>query len=269
MDLSELRTKPHLSASAISDYLDCGLLYKFGRVDRLPREFVSDSLEFGTVIHKVLAQFYSAKMVGDRMLLKDIHKLFKKLWTDAAKGREGIRYTEGKDFETLKKQGVDLLTAWHSKIEDDGYRILAIEEGFSIELPNLPVPIVGFIDLVEEDEAGTVIITDFKTSGQAYSADEIDRNMQVTIYQMAAKSNGFADREILLKFDCLIKTQQSKFEQYYTIRTEIDEKRLIKKIGRVWEAIRRGVFVPNDTGWKHNNCPYRKVCDEWFLQGGE
>jgi putative RecB family exonuclease len=269
MDLFELRLKPHLSASAISDYLDCGLRYKFGRIDRLQPEFIADSLEFGTVIHRVLAQYYAAKMVGDRMLLKDIRKLFKKLWTDAAKDRDDIRYAEGKDFETLLMLGVDLLTAWYSKIEDYGYRILAIEEAFSFDLPNLPVPIVGAMDLVEEDESGTIVITDFKTSGKAYSADEIDRNMQMTLYQLAAKSNGFADREILLKFDCLIKTQTPKFEQYYTVRTEVDEKRLIKKIGRVWEGILRGVFIPNDTGWKHNNCPYRKVCDEWFLQGGD
>ncbi len=36
MVLYELRQKPHLSASSIGDYIDCGMLYKFGRVDCLP-----------------------------------------------------------------------------------------------------------------------------------------------------------------------------------------------------------------------------------------
>ena len=76
MNLHDLRQQPHLSASSIGDYLDCGMLYKFGRVDRLPREFVADAMEFGTVIHKVLAEFYQAKMIGDRMMLKDIHQIF-------------------------------------------------------------------------------------------------------------------------------------------------------------------------------------------------
>ena len=62
MDLYYLRQQPHLSASSIGDYLDCGLLYKFGRVDRLQREYVADALVFGTVIHAVLAEFYQAKM---------------------------------------------------------------------------------------------------------------------------------------------------------------------------------------------------------------
>ena len=65
MELYELRKKPHLSVSSIGDYLECGMLYRFSRVDRLPMEFVSDALEFGSVIHKVLAEFYQAKMLSD------------------------------------------------------------------------------------------------------------------------------------------------------------------------------------------------------------
>ena len=86
---------------------------------------------------------------------------------------------------------------------------------------------------------------------------------------MAAKANGFSDREVLLKFDCLVKTKNPKFEQYYTTRTETEELRLIRKIQRVWEGISKGVFIPNDTGWKCKTCPYKKACDEWFLNGGD
>jgi hypothetical protein len=55
MNLSDLRQQPHLSASSIGDYLDCGMLYKFGRVDRLPREYVADALEFGSVITRFIS----------------------------------------------------------------------------------------------------------------------------------------------------------------------------------------------------------------------
>jgi putative RecB family exonuclease len=73
MDLHELRQKPHLSASSINDYIECGMLFKFSRIDRIPREFTADGLEFGTVIHKVLAEYYQAKMTGDKMPLNDVH----------------------------------------------------------------------------------------------------------------------------------------------------------------------------------------------------
>jgi len=269
MNLHDLRQQPHLSASSIGDYIDCGMLYKFGRVDRLPREYVADALEFGTIIHAVLAEYYQAKMTGDRMLLKDIHDLFKDLWQQTAYGRDDIQYAKGKDFDTLMMNGIDLLTAYYHKLPDDNFKVIGIEEAFSFTLPGVSVPIIGAIDLVEEDDSGTIIITDFKTSGRSYSIDEIDSNMQMTTYQLSAKANGFGGREILLRFDCLIKTKTPKFEQYYTTRSYVDELRLIRKIEKVWEGINQGIFIPNDTSWKHKHCAYRKICDQWFLNGGE
>jgi putative RecB family exonuclease len=269
MLLSELRQKPHLSASSIGDYLECGMLYRFGRIDRLPMEFVSDALEFGSVIHIVLAEYYQTKITGDRLTLKDVHESFRHHWHRVAEGREDIQYANGKDFNTYLIQGVDLLTAWYSKLPSDNFKVIGIEEAFSFELPNLPVPVIGAIDLVEEDESGTIIITDFKTSGRAYSLDEVDQNMQMTVYQLAMKSNGFGGREILLKLDCLIKTKKPRFEQYYTTRSYVDELRLIRKIEKVWEGINNRIFIPNDLNWRHLRCPYKKACDSWFLTGGE
>ena len=64
--------------------------------------------------------------------------------------------------------GIDLLTAWYHKLPDDDFKVIGIEEAFSFNLPGVSVPIIGAIDLAEEDESGTIIITDFKTSGRAY-----------------------------------------------------------------------------------------------------
>jgi len=265
MKLHELRQKPHISYSQIETYISCGLQYKFSRVDRLPPEFIPDNLVFGSTIHKLLAQFYEAKMVGDLMNLNDIHEIFEQLWKKAAKDRDDIRYADGKDFESLLSQGIDLMTAWYTNQEKNNYQVIAIEEAFTFDLPDIPMPIIGAIDLVEEDDAGTIIITDFKSAKRKFSATQIDRNMQMTIYQMAAKSNGFADREILLRFDTLIKTQKPKFETYYTIRTETDERRVIKKIQQVWDGISKEVFIPNDSSFYHNTCQFRQHCDQWFM----
>jgi putative RecB family exonuclease len=232
-------------------------------------QFVSDALEFGSAIHLTLADFYRAKMTGDRLLLKDVHESYKQHWAKRVKDRSDIKYADQKDFQSYLIEGADLLTAWFNKLPDDTFSVLAVEEAFVFEISGMPLPIVGAIDLVEEDDSGIIIITDHKTTGRAYSIDEIDQNPQVTIYQMAARANGFADREILLKFDCLVKTKTPKFEQYYTTRTEIDELRLIRKIQTVWNGINSKVFIPNDTSWKCKTCPYKKACDEWFLNGGD
>jgi putative RecB family exonuclease len=264
VDITELLKKPHLSASAINDYIDCGLLYRFGRIEKLPPEFKADALEFGTVIHKVLADFYLSKMMGDKLLLKELHALFEKYWRKAAEGRTDIKYAEGKDFEILLSEGKELLTVYYDKLPEDSFETIAIEEGVGFYVDDMPV--VGFIDLLQEDESGTLIVTDWKTSGRAYSTEEVNKNLQVTLYAHALKQNGYQDREILLKFDCLIKTKKPKFEQYYTTRTEQDVKRTITKIRHVWEGISKGVFVPNDTSWKCAGCSYQAACKD-YLEG--
>jgi putative RecB family exonuclease len=270
MGLEDLRNMPHLSASSINDYIDCGLLYKLGRIDKLQPEFQSDAMNFGSAIHRVLEEFYQSRMTGDEISIKEIHESFEKHWKTIAEGNDQIHYSEGKDLETLLLEGKELLTTFYHKLPDDHFRVIAIEEPFSFTLPGVPVPIIGAIDLIEEDDSGTIIVTDFKTSSRAYSNDEIDRNFQLTLYQIAAKMNGYRDREILLRFDCLIKTKKPKFEPYYTTRSEMDEKRATRKIIEVWKGISKGVFIPNDStfNWKCRGCSLKKHCDEWFEREG-
>jgi len=268
MELSELRKTAHLSASAVSDYLDCSLLYKFGRIDKIKPAFIPDAMEFGSAIHLVLAEINQQRMVGISLSVKEIQDSFEKHWTKLAKNNPSIKYDKGKSFEILMLEGKELLSTYYHKRPNDGFNVIGVEESFSINLKGCPVPIIGAIDLIEEDSSGTIIVTDYKTTGRAYSNDEVDKNFQLTLYQIAVKQSGFANREILLKFDCLIKTKTPKFEPYYTTRNEVDEKRAIRKIIEVHKGISKGVFIPNDStsNWKCKGCSFKKPCDEWFME---
>lgn len=257
----------HLSASAITGYLDCGLAYKFSKVDKVPPESTPDNLLYGTAIHSVLAQFYEALANEHHLNAKDLQELFTAHWTEVAKEREDIQYRPGKDFETLLLEGKELLATFHNARPAEGSRVLGIEKRFSFNLDGLPVPIIGFHDLVLEDPSGVITIVDHKTSARAYGPNEIDKNFQLTVYQMAAKALGYGDREILLRFDCLIKTMKPKFEQYYTTRSELDEARARRKVLAVWEGISKGVFIPNDDSWKCGGCSYQNSCRQWFTEG--
>ncbi len=265
MELSELRKTPHLSASSINDYVECGLLYKFGKIDKIPIDFKSDNLVFGSVIHYVIEEFYTAKMFGDKLSLKILQDCFEVNWIDAVRKDKPIQYSKENTFESLKLMGKELLSAWYHGLPDDDFTVIGTEKAFSVNLPGIDIPIIGAMDLVEED-ANTIIITDFKTSARSYSADEVDKNMQILLYQVAAKLNGYKDRDILLRLDVLVKTKKPKFEQYYTMRSELDEIRLIKKVQTVWNGIKKGVFIPNDQSWKCKTCAYKPACDEWFTE---
>jgi putative RecB family exonuclease len=265
MNLSELRKLPHLSSSSIGDYIDCGLLYKFGRIDRIPRTFSSDNLEYGSCIHRVLDNYYQGKMINSPLSQEEVLSLFEKYWTKAIGGKLEVKFAKGKDFETYLTDGRLLLTTYLNELPEDNFKVLAIEEPFSFTFEGLDMPIIGQMDLVLEDSSGTIIIVDWKTAGKSYSRDEIDKNFQLSLYQIAARANGFSDREILLRFDCLIKTKTPKFAQYYTTRSDVDILRAKKKILQVADGISKSVFVPNDNHWKCKNCNYSEHCNNWFL----
>lgn len=264
MDLIELRKRPHLSASAVAEYIECGLQYRLKRVDRLKPQSRPDALEFGSAIHKAIAEFNFERLLGNKPVLPDILASFEKYWRGSAEGKNDIQYKDGSNFDSLLNLGKLLIATYFGNLPDDDFKVIGIEEPFSFTIEGLPFPIIGAIDLMEEDPSGTIIVSDLKTAAKAYSADEVDRNFQLSVYHMAAKANGYAGREVLLRFDCLIKTAKPRLEQYYTTRDVADTKRATKKILEVWAGIQKGVFVPNDSSWKCKGCAFKEHCNEWF-----
>ena len=264
MNIRELRSKPHISVSSVNAYLECGLQYKFKRIDRIPIESVSDNLVYGSVIHKCLADFNQEKMTGNKLTLEDIQVIFEKYWREDAQDNKFISYSKGKDYDTLRSDGKNLLEAFYSELPQEGFTILSIEEPFEFYIDGIDVPMIGVMDLVEEDnESGSVIITEYKTASKAYSIDQIDKLFQLTVYHMAARKNGFGDREIALKVDALIKTKKPRFESVYTYRTDAHERRAAKRILEAWNGIQKNVFIPNDSSWLCSRCEYRTYCDNW------
>ena len=263
MIISELRSKPHISVSSINAYVNCGLQYKLRRIDRLPPESISDNLVFGSVIHKCLADFNQEKMTGNKLDLKELQDIFEIYWRDDAEDNKFICYSNGKNYKKLLIEGKNLLEAFYRELPREGFTILSIEEPFQFNIDGIDVPMIGVMDLVEQDIEGTIVITEYKTASKAFSIDQIERLFQLTVYHMAAKRNGFGDCEIVLKIDSLIKTQKPRFESVYTTRTDADEKRAIKKIQEVWHGIQNNVFIPNDGSWLCSKCEYRTYCDNW------
>lgn len=267
MDIAEMRARPHLSASSIKAYVDCGLFYKFSRIDKLKPAYVSDNLLFGSTIHQVMAIYNEEKIVGNRLSLEEMNSLFEKYWTEATDNTDRIQYSKGKNFESLLEQGKQLMRTYVSKAPKDEFMVLAVEEPFQFTIEGMEeIAIIGVMDLVEQDEENTVIISDYKTMSSSTVLNEIDQNFQLTVYHMAARRNGYADREIVLKLDCLIKTKEPRFEQVYTYRNEEHEHRAVRKIKEVWNGIQKGIFIPNAEGtWRCNYCEYKTYCDDWFM----
>jgi len=266
MKLQEFRKGPHLSASSIAEYMECGLSYRFSRIDHLKPEFHSDNMIFGSCIHQALADFHQERITGTILTLQELQDKFIYYWGIRAFDNPEIKYKQENSFQGFIEQGKALLEVYRENFHDHNLTVLAIEEPFKVYLEGIPIPVIGVMDLVEEDEQSNIVITDFKTAARSYSDKDVDKNPQLTLYHLASRINGYENRNIIMKLDVMVKTKIPQFKRYYTIRNHWDEIKIVRKISEVWKGISKGVFIPNDTSWKCNECSYKTACNDWYVQ---
>lgn len=265
MDINELRRHEHLSASSVATYLECGLAFRFRYLDHARAEFRPEALVFGSAVHEALAAYYLALAEGQRLDQDELLEVFVTSLRRVTAGDLPVQYKQGHDYDSLLKQGQEMLSVFHREIIDDQAEIVGVEMPFSLAVPGLPVPVIGVYDLVLRDADGVITIVDHKTAARAYSATEVDGNFQLTLYQVAARANGLADDEVLLRLDCLLKTKQPRFEQFYTTRNDLQEHMAVRRVLAAWEGVSKGVFLPAPANsWKCAGCVHPTACRQWF-----
>lgn len=238
----------HLSYSQISLYLECPLLYKLRYVEGEKGEAVPAALVFGSAIHKALAGFYTDVMDGELFSLAAFLGAFEEAWSHAVEERE-IIYKEAEDFDSLLALGTEMLKVFARSVMPQ--KVIAVEVPFEFRLEHpvtgedSSVPLKGVIDLIEEDESGTLWVVDHKTAGRAYSEPQIVGDLQMLIYAAAVKQLDVVDgRDVMLRFDVLTKAKKPKFLRYPMYRDDNDIARLFEIVEGVWQAIDAEAFYP-------------------------
>jgi len=142
MKLSELRKQEHLSASGINTYIECGLQYKFSRIDAVKPEYQADALLFGSAVHKAIADYQQQRMCGEIMTVEELQACFETYWNRAALDNERVHYRKGKSFKSLMNEGRKILKVYAENQPDEDFSILAIEEPFVLNLEGVDVPVM-------------------------------------------------------------------------------------------------------------------------------
>jgi RecB family exonuclease len=261
----EWREMPsYLSYSQLALYLECPLRYKLrylaegGYAD----EPVPASLAFGKAIHRALAGFYTEAMEERPFNLVRFLEGFEEAWKEETEGKE-IHYSEGEGFDSLLEQGREMLRVYARMVHP--MRVIAVEVPFEFKLEHprtgeeFPTPIKGIIDLIEEDEQGTLWIVDHKTASRAYSEQQVAGDLQMLIYAAAVKQLDVVEnREALLRLDVLLKGKQPQVLRYCLRREERDIARLYEIVEGIWRAIEAEAFYPRCCIYCHWSSPHEE-----------
>jgi putative RecB family exonuclease len=257
----------HISYSQLKTYLTCPQKYQFQYVRGIPWEFIPEYFPFGRAIHEVAKVFYrNLKETGQRIPLDELTQHFKQTWDRETQGNN-IRYKENQNRDTTREKGNQLVKVFYENVAPQ--RIIGVEVPFSVDLvleetgEVLPCKLTGIFDLIESDEEDTLVIVELKTSSKRFSDDQIDLDLQGTLYSYALKQIRFHTNGdyTLVRYDQLLKQKNPDMETYYAVKGNIDYAWAYHLVRKVLRAIDHEVFHPIP-GWQCKDCPYGKTCQE-------
>ncbi len=228
-----------LSASDIETYRLCPLKYKFARVFRIPQESTINQ-RFGIALHTVLERFHRSPTGGR----EELFELFEAAWRRGGFG-------DSDDELQFRERGIEALERYWENARDQEGEPVWFERSFSFTLG--PHVIRGRVDRVDRRPDGSYEVIDYKT-GRSKTADELRRDVQLSIYQMGARESWGIDT--------------SAHSYYYVMTAEkvpvahSDEEldRVRATIEEIGEGISRQDFQPTPSQEICSFCDFRILC---------
>ena len=246
----------YLSYSQIETFRTCPLHYKLKYIYGIPTP-QSPSQSFGTSIHAALKKFYDAVKSGEKPTDKLIYKCLEEVWI-----KEG--YSGKTHEEKFFEKGKVYLSGYLKEEFNPKNLPLVMEEKFTIPLisknrDQKPIRIGGKIDRLDVLPGGVVEIVDYKTGATIPSQKEVDENLQLSFYALAATSipqEPFGKKAEKIKLSLYYLDDQEKIT---TQRTQEQLNAAIEEIFKVRDDIEKSDFKCSDHIFCQN-CEYSLFC---------
>jgi RecB family exonuclease len=231
-----------LSYSSINTYETCPAKYRFQYEERLPTG-TSPALSFGDSLHRSLHRFHD-RPVPVAPSLEELHEILEGEWVSDG-------YRDPSEESVYLDHARQVLAQYHRE-NAPAFRIpAALEFRFTVEIEG--VAINGVIDRMDRIPGGGYEIIDYKTNRRLPPRWKVDRDLQLSIYYLAAREIWGVEVERLTLYFLL------PGERMSTVRTPADADELRRRIAVVAERIDAGKFEPRQNplcDW----CEFQRRC---------
>ena len=196
LTLERMREGLHLSASALKTFLSCPFKFRLRYVDGAKPEFQPSALILGKAVHAALAEHHLCLMKETRLAPDTVLTCFDENLSREAELDLPIHFKRGDDLDSLRETGRGLVEVYLEEAKTG--KILAVEQPFQTSLVDprtgeeLEPKLVGFFDLIEEDEDGNVSVVEIKTAARKWSAGQVELDLQGSLYAEAVSRSGLA-----------------------------------------------------------------------------
>ena len=240
-------TVDYLSYSQIQTFRDCPLHYKAKYILRISTPPTA-AQSFGSSIHLVLRDLY--QQPGS-----DVFDLYKKNWI-----KDG--YTSQEHERQYYKKGEKFLSQYLDDEYDPKVKPAFLEGSFiaPLKINNRFIKIGGKIDRVDVLKDGTIEIIDYKTGANVPTQKDIDADLQMSFYALAAtilKEPPFAKNPDEVKLSLYYFDSQQKIT---TTRTAEQLQEAVGKIFDYADQIAASDFKCSGS-MLCKNCEFKMLCD--------
>ena len=236
-----------LSASAVENYLECPLKYRFKQIDKIPESASRPQLTFGNIIHKVLERFHGSEgeITEDQIL-----QILDEEWKSG-------EFTYMQREEKLKEQAVEMLKRYVHNAKQEPPDVLDTELKFSFDLDG--IRIVGMIDRIDNSSNGNKVV-DYKTSKRSTPAKN---SVQLGIYSLYLQQTEDEKLAGIPETATLYFLRDEEQPEHSHTFTEKDLDAIREKITDVARGIRARRFEPC-SGYHCDWCDYKNLaCPAW------
>jgi DNA helicase II / ATP-dependent DNA helicase PcrA len=236
----------YLSYSQIETFKVCPLHYKLKYILKIPTQPTA-ALSFGIAMHNSLRDFHEEIKNGIKPDEKNIIKLLKKNWI-----KEG--YISKSHEEEFLKKGKFFLQEYFKKTFDMNALPILLEESFSIPIGK-SLRMGGKIDRIDKLSDDKFEIWDYKTGANVPTQKEVDKDLQLTIYAMAA-SELFSKKPEDVTLSLYYFETQTKIS---TIRTKSQLQKAKEDILKIKDEIENSDFECSHS-FLCQNCEFKMFC---------
>lgn len=240
----------YLSYSQIETFKTCPMHYKLKYILKVPTPPLA-AASFGTSIHNTLKDFYLHIKNGQKPNQQLLFKLLKLNWV-----KEG--FLDKNHEKKFQEKGKKYLSAFLKNEFNPKVLPVLLEESFIIPISK-DLKIGGKIDRVDDLGSGQIEIWDYKTGANVPTQKEVDHNLQLTFYALAANS--------LPEYPFSKSPEKIKLTLYYfenarkitTTRTKSDLLKAKEEILKIRDEIEKSDFKCTGN-FLCQNCEYKLFC---------
>lgn len=249
----------YLSYSSINLFLTCGEAWRRKYIAKEPQA-VTPPLVFGSALHNTIESYIEAKAElgpGFNYALTDKwgeiwqHTLEKQPECEWGASQPEEHYNEG--VRLLNNPDLVQMVNRLTPLRDEAG--LFMEREVFVNVPGVPVPIKGYIDIVTKDG----VPGDFKTSATSWSNEKAAKELQPLFYLAAMNQLGMDSPGLRFRHYVITKTKTPKVQVIETQHTYDSIFWLYGLVQQVWRAIESETFVVNPHAWLCSP----KYCNAW------